>query len=254
MNGKFYVYEHWRTDRGECFYVGKGHGRRAYDMRRGRNRWHKFLQAKLSALGTAIEVKIIADGLSERDAFDIEVERIAFWKNDGADLCNLTIGGDGRTGLKHTEEWKRANSERMKGRKWTAEARAKMSESMKGNKNGRGGKGKRTPEMIAAFVARCSKKTPEQIARMAASRKGKPTPWLFTPEAREKSGAAQRGKPKSDAARRKMSKPKSAAHVEKTRAAANSQWADPAYREKHKLAMKAWHEARSQKRMAAARE
>lgn len=158
MNGKFYVYEHWRTDRGECFYVGKGHGRRAYDMRRGRNRWHKFLQAKLSALGTAIEVKIIADGLSERDAFDIEVERIAFWKNDGADLCNLTIGGDGRTGLKHTEEWKRANSERMKGRKWTAEARAKMSESMKGNKNGRGGKGKRTPEMIAAFVARCSKK------------------------------------------------------------------------------------------------
>ena len=47
MNGKFYVYEHWRPDRGECFYVGKGHGRRAYDMRRGRNRWHKFMQEKL---------------------------------------------------------------------------------------------------------------------------------------------------------------------------------------------------------------
>jgi hypothetical protein len=69
MSGKFYVYEHWRPDRGECFYVGKGQGRRAYDMRRGRNRWHKFLQAKLSALGTAIEIKIIAEGLTEEEAF-----------------------------------------------------------------------------------------------------------------------------------------------------------------------------------------
>src|SRR5580658_6240831 len=100
MNGKFYVYEHWRPDRGECFYVGKGHGRRAYDMRRGRNRWHKFLQAKLSALGTAIEIKIIADGLTEAEAFAKEIERIAFWKNDGADLCNLTDGGDGPSGYK----------------------------------------------------------------------------------------------------------------------------------------------------------
>jgi hypothetical protein len=27
---KFYVYEHWRPDKDVCFYVGKGHGRRAY--------------------------------------------------------------------------------------------------------------------------------------------------------------------------------------------------------------------------------
>lgn len=26
----FYVYEHWRLDRDECFYVGKGQRKKAY--------------------------------------------------------------------------------------------------------------------------------------------------------------------------------------------------------------------------------
>lgn len=29
MKNNFYVYEHWRLDRDECFYVGKGTGKRA---------------------------------------------------------------------------------------------------------------------------------------------------------------------------------------------------------------------------------
>ena len=55
----FYVYEHWRTDRDECFYVGKGHGRRAYDMKR-RNKYHQAIVSKILRTGFAVEIKIVA--------------------------------------------------------------------------------------------------------------------------------------------------------------------------------------------------
>jgi hypothetical protein len=221
----FYVYEHWRPDRGECFYVGKGYGQRAHDLTRGRNRWHKFITQKLSELGLVVEVRIIADSLTERQAFDMEVARIAFWKNDGADLCNITLGGDGPSGRKHTEEWKKAVSEKLKGREIPADTRAKISAALKGNKNGVGQV--RTPEQIKAFVERCGPKTPEQIKRMSEARKGKPTPWLFTPESRAKSAAAQRGKHKSPEARRKMSlHKKTPEHREKLRQISLTWWAN----------------------------
>ena len=208
MNDKrFYVYEHWRTDRAECFYVGKGHGRRAYDMRRGRNRWHKFLQAKLSHLGTAIDIKIIANGLTEREAFDIEVERIAFWKNDGADLCNLTLGGDGPSGRKHTEAWKLANSERMKGRIISEETRAKQSLAAMGNKKGLGYKRPRNEVDRLAALNRGKKRSPEVIEKLREIRLSNPT-FLgkhHTEEVKSESSARQKGIKKSDEARRKMS-------------------------------------------------
>jgi hypothetical protein len=173
MGGRFYVYEHWRPDRGECFYVGKGHGRRAHDMLRGRNRWHKFVQAKLSALGTAIEVRIIADGLTEEEAFAKEIERIAFWRNDGADLVNLTTGGDGPAGLVHTEESKRIVSEKLRGKVFSPETRAKISAAMKGNKNGLGKI--KPPHALAAIIAfhKGRKRTPEQRARMGIAQKAR---------------------------------------------------------------------------------
>lgn len=95
---KFYVYEHWRTDRDECFYVGKGKGIRAYKMN-CRNRHHKAIQAKVSREGAAIEIKIVSSGLSEEEAFFIEMERIAFWRDKKVDLANLTSGGEGPSGL-----------------------------------------------------------------------------------------------------------------------------------------------------------
>lgn len=106
MKSNFYVYEHWRLDRDECFYVGKGHGNRAYDMRRGRNRHHKAIVAKMHRIGSSVEVRIVADGLVEAEAFRIERERIKFWKDAGADLANLTDGGGGTAGFKMSEETK----------------------------------------------------------------------------------------------------------------------------------------------------
>jgi hypothetical protein len=223
----FYVYEHWRQDRGECFYVGKGYDQRAHDMRRGRNRWHKFITEKLSSLGLVVDVRIIAEGLTERAAFDLEVSRIAFWKNDGADLCNITAGGDGPSGRKHTEEWKKAMSEKFTGRVMSAESRAKLSASLMGNKNSLGVK--KTPEQIekTASYWRGRPKSEDHRRKMSESRKGVPTPWLYTPEAKAKSAASRIGKPKSDETRRKMSRhKKSDEHKQKLREASIAWWAD----------------------------
>lgn len=215
---KFYVYEHWRTDRGECFYVGKGHGRRAYDMRRGRNRWHKFLQAKLSALGTAIEIKIIANGLTEREAFDMEIERIAFWKSDGADLCNLTLGGDGPTGRKHTEEWKKANSARMKGRKMSPEARAKIAASAVGNKRALGIK--RAPELVEALRIRNTGRVVSEETRRKTSDSKRGQVRAHTPEEDARASARQKGIPKPESVKANMRGiPKSDEHRQKLRQA-----------------------------------
>ena len=50
MENRFYVYEHWRLDRDECFYVGKGKKYRAYKMQ-DRNRYHAAIVGKLQREG-----------------------------------------------------------------------------------------------------------------------------------------------------------------------------------------------------------
>lgn len=101
-NRKFYVYEHWRPDTDSCFYVGKGHGRRAYKID-GRSKYHTRIVAKLARLGICAEIRLVADGLEEDRAFDIERERIAFWHSAGVRLSNLTAGGEGASGYKHDD-------------------------------------------------------------------------------------------------------------------------------------------------------
>ena len=120
---KFYVYEHWRPDRGECFYVGKGHGRRANVMY-ARSRHHLNIQAKLERMGMCVEVRMIASDLTEDEAFAMEIERIAFWISDGAELTNLTVGGEGPSNP--PEETRALMRAAKVGRKLTDEHKAKI--------------------------------------------------------------------------------------------------------------------------------
>lgn len=126
----FYVYEHWRLDRDECFYVGKGKGRRAYVMST-RNGHHKAIQAKVSREGFGIEVRMVAMGLREDEAFALERERIRFWREAGVDLANVTDGGEGNTGLTHSIESREKISLFQKGKKRSNETRLKQSVSAK---------------------------------------------------------------------------------------------------------------------------
>lgn len=130
-SGTYYVYEHWRLDRDECFYVGKGRGGRAYSMK-NRNRHHQAIVAKMARIGLAFEVRIVAAGLSEQEAFDLECERIAFWRNTGVDLTNMTPGGEGNAGTERSPETRLKLSLANKGKKRSEETRKLMSAVFKG--------------------------------------------------------------------------------------------------------------------------
>ena len=123
---KYYLYEHWRPDRNECFYVGMGSGQRAHHLKI-RNRWHKFIQGHLSSLGLCVEVRIIESGMTQQEAFEAEVARIAMWRADGAELVNQTRGGDGVVGHKQSREHVEKRAAKLRGQKRSPEFRAHLS-------------------------------------------------------------------------------------------------------------------------------
>ena len=164
----FYVYEHWRLDRDECFYVGKGQGRRAYS-RSGRNiHWINIVN-KLDRIGSGYEVRLVATGLCEEQSLSLEMERISFWKNK-TDLCNKTDGGDGVRGLTMSDEARKKMSDKAKGRPGV--------KSMLGRKHSEETKKK------MSFAHTGKKKTPEHAAKVGAAHKGKTV--KHTEETRDK--------------------------------------------------------------------
>ena len=126
----YYVYEHWRPDKDICFYVGKGKGSRANSMK-GRNKYHRAVQKKLHSLGMCVEVKIVKSGLSEEESFQIEKKQINFWKSNNVKLANLTNGGEGTAGLKHSKKSREKMSKDRIGRKLSEETKKKVSEASK---------------------------------------------------------------------------------------------------------------------------
>lgn len=93
-------------------------------------------------------LKPVIELIEECNSFNW-VEREKYWigyarQNDWP-ITNLSEGGDGFHGVRHTESWKRNLSERMKGnklgvgKKWSDEQRAKM-HRVAWNKGNRGGK------------------------------------------------------------------------------------------------------------------
>ena len=172
---KFYVYEHWRPDTDICFYVGKGCGPRAYHFKR--NPHYDAIAKKLSNGGMCVEVRMVASGLLEDAAFDLERARIAFWRSIGVTLTNQSEGGDGRSGFKLSAAHREKIAAAHRGKKHPPEFGAKVSAAMKGKVGHRKG----------------VKLTPEHIAIMVAANKGRP----LSPEHRAKLSAIGKGRPHS---------------------------------------------------------
>ena len=114
---QFYVYTHAKPD-GSIFYVGKGHGNRAYQFSK-RTVWHKNIVQKYGAANIRIQ---IVNCESEQAAFELEKIYIKQLRESGAELVNLTDGGDGPAGYRHTDESKKIMSEKKKGRKQSPES------------------------------------------------------------------------------------------------------------------------------------
>ena len=136
---KFYVYAHYKTGEKDIpFYIGKGFGERAYKKSgKDRNKWWHNIVNKHGR-----EVRLLAENLSENDAFWLETHLIGmFGRADlgNGPLVNLTNGGEGNSGRisklkgsKRPIEFVNKTAKSNTGKKRTLEQRKTMSDSRRG--------------------------------------------------------------------------------------------------------------------------
>lgn len=188
---QFYIYVHCRPS-GEPFYVGKGSGRRAYDLRPSSrvNPHHANVVTKYGKKNILISVYNCE---SEQQSFQYEVWFKKWCDSQNFKLTNLTNGGEGGTsGYKHTEqtkikmrkrqnalghtfnptaEFRAAISIRMKDKKYalgyhhTLEAKTKISEKSKTFWNTKEGKVMARQRAILSWT---DKRRTETSVRMKA--------------------------------------------------------------------------------------
>jgi hypothetical protein len=200
----FFVYEHWRTDTNQCFYVGKGRAGRPQNMS-SRNRHHKNIQEKLKNNGFSVRVLIVAKGLTNDEALDVEVSLIRYWQRSGVVLANISPGGDGTSGYKHnaatrekmrisalkanTEEVRKKKSQSMKGLVKSESHRAAIAKTLIGQKRAAGKRSKEFCEHMSR-VLKGRKLTPEQVEQRRVSMTAY---WRLRKEAENPVATASRG-------------------------------------------------------------
>lgn len=148
----FYVYVHRKATTGQVFYVGKGHGKRAFSSL-SRNRQWKFIVAK-----HGYTVEMVQNNLQEWYAFELEKELIAYYCREN--LCNLTDGGEGQSNPSEATRKKMRDNNAMKnlayrekisvsnsGKKRTEETKKKLSDAHKGKKQSEETKQKRAMKL-----------------------------------------------------------------------------------------------------------
>jgi hypothetical protein len=166
----YYTYAYLRKD-GRPYYIGKGKKRRA---------WSKVGRS-ISVPNDNDQILILKSNLTEQEAFRHEKYMIfVFGRKDIGTgiLRNLTDGGEGASGYKHSEEAKKKLSKKAKGRPMSDQAKAKLSAVMAG---------KTASE--------------ETRAKMSATRKGR----VYSEEHRAKISKSNTGKKLSDQSKAKVS-------------------------------------------------
>ena len=113
---QFYVYVYSDLN-GTPFYVGKGHGDRAFSHLKNARKWNATDRntLRLHAIreildrGAIPSIKFVETNLTESEAIDLERELIKQYgrlNNNTGTLTNLTDGGEGTTGHRHTAKTK----------------------------------------------------------------------------------------------------------------------------------------------------
>jgi len=95
---KYYVYLHKRVDDHKIFYVGKGFNSRAISKHNRNKYWHNVVNKH------GYYIEYAAKDLSEEEAFELEIFLIQECKLSDIKLVNMTDGGEGSSGFKHSEE------------------------------------------------------------------------------------------------------------------------------------------------------
>jgi hypothetical protein len=131
MKTDFYVYAYFRPDTGQPCYIGKGRGKRWLEHIKCSS--NPRLRNIITKFGSNIPHVKLRGGLSEADAFEIEVALIkAIGRGDKGPLVNLTDGGEGQTGRLMSEETREKIRSAKRGRILTAEHRAKIAAAGRG--------------------------------------------------------------------------------------------------------------------------
>ena len=170
---EYYTYAYLRED-GTPYYIGKGKEYRVYDKH---NRTSPPPKDKSRII-------FLKQNLTEEEAFKHEIYMIAVLgrKDLGTGILrNLTSGGDGCSGLVHTEEHRRKISKANQGRVMSIENRQKISELMK--------------------VRERKPHTEESKRKMSKSHKG----LVFTDEHKENLSNSAKGRKHTEKTKEKMS-------------------------------------------------
>lgn len=107
-----HIYEHIRPDTNAVFYVGKGTEKRMHSKHRRNAYWNNIVRK-----AGGFVVRKVASHTDEELVFLAEQERIDQLKRLGVKLSNMTDGGEGPSGYRHTEETKRLIAELQMGEK-----------------------------------------------------------------------------------------------------------------------------------------
>ena len=206
LGGGFYVYEHWRSDTSQCFYVGKGTGRRAHKFN-CRTKHHRHIGALLRSLGGDIEIRFVATDLDEPAALTLECERIAHWRSLGVPLVNLTDGGEGASGYVAPPETRAKVSKASRAYWSKPEARAAASERLRADPPAR------RPGVAEKLSVNNAMNSAENRAKVAAAKR----------EYWARPGARDAMKGENSVAHRPDVKAKASARMK-------ALWADPEYR------------------------
>ena len=130
------VYRHRRLDTNEIFYIGieldssnkKAEGKRSFVKNRRNQFWKNIINK------TNYEIEIIYNNLTNESAKELEIFLINLYGRRDlktGSLVNLTDGGEGITGFKHSTETINKMSKSAKGRIISEEQRIKISNSNK---------------------------------------------------------------------------------------------------------------------------
>lgn len=175
----FGAYIHARPN-GEAFYVGKGAIRRAHNLNRPRNPHHGNIVAKYGKENVLVSFIPCS---TESIALELEIGLIKTFIRNGVKLTNMTSGGDGVSGLVHSDETRAKIRKKRATQQFLPETRAKLSAA-------RAGKAL-TAEHRAnlSSAAKGRKFTDEHRANIAIARKGR----IITDETKAKTSAALKG-------------------------------------------------------------